>query len=1504
MSKNLCRFVLMLFCSIGFLSEKSYATHIYGADFFYTNNSGLSYAITLVVYGDCSGASFPNLPGATPQVEIYNGSSLISTITLSQTGPSAGIEVTPVCPSQLSNTTCVSSTGTVPGVKKFTYTANYTLSTTSANWKFRFTGSMGSLASAGRSNSITNITSGTTMALEATLNNLAAPNSSPTYTTIPTPFFCIGVPANYNPGTVDPNGDAMTYALVPGLINPSGTVSYTGSYTATAPLAASSFSFSSTTGQLSFTPNLVQRSLVVNQVSEYRGSTLVGTSMREMTFVVINTCNNTAPSGYMSNASTGTIGSSGVDISFCKYSGTLTFNINPTDPEGDTINMSASGIPTGATFTITNNNTLAPTGSFSWNVTGVAPGTYTFFITYTDNGCPLSSKQTLAYTITINPLPSVAYSLVSPATCIRKARFNLTPSFGSPWNVSILQGVTTVHSFTGITGAQLDSLDPGNYTIHTVNTYGCTKDTSITLNQPPAVTVSASVTKPTCYAGTNGSITISGGSGTPSFKYAMGAGTYSTTNTFSSLSAGTYTFHIKDSFDCVKDTTITLTEPPQITMSLSVQRPRCNYYNSGLITVVAANGVTPYQYAMGAGPFSSTNSYTALPAGTYTFHVKDNNGCTRDSTFILSDSIVVHANATVTNVLCNGDTTGIITLSGYGGTSPYKYKKGAGTLVSSGTFNNLGAGTYNFHVQDVDSCYLDTAITVTEPTPLKSTSVVTHATCYSLANGTITITASGGAGTYTYALGAGAYSSANFFNGLGAGTYTLHIKDANACIKDTSITITQPSKLVFSNITITEPICFNTATGKIVATGSGGTSPYRYALGLGPFSSVNTFTGLSAGSYTLHLIDTNNCAADSNVTMTQPTLIVPAVAIKNSTCSDLGDGKVSVTATGGVPSYTYAMGSGSYSFPGNFSPLPAGTYTFHVQDSRLCTHDTTITIIDSTKVTANYAISNVKCYNDSTASIVANALTGKSPFRYAINTNPFKSSGSFTTLPIGSYIIHIKDTLGCSKDTTINITQPTLLVPNLTATNVKCYNIPDGTVTIFGSGGTPGYTYANGAGSYVATTTFTALAAATYTFHVKDANGCIKDTIVTITQPTPLKYDSLQIANVLCYGDSSGKVTVFPSGATPPYSYTSDTKAFGSSNIITGLNSGIHVIKLKDNNNCQKDTIIGLRQPAKLLMTAPDLTNPSCFGYTDGAITVNATSGTKPYTYSMNGGLASLNNHFTGLTSGTYLFTILDSNNCRVDTTVKLVGYPPIAIDDIKVTNVSCFGLHDGMITITPSGGIGPYKYKMGSNELSDNHFDSLIAGSYTFTILDSKDCRIDSSAKITEPEKLVVSALSTPNDCEGSDDGGTIKTEVTGGTMPYKYKWSSPSTSIGPDAGNLPNGKFMVWVTDDHKCADSAVSDVVYGNCCKIFFPNAFTPNGDSKNDIARILFKGKFTLTTLMIYNRFGARVFETNDVTQGWDGKRNGVIQDLDTYNYYIKGICGGQDVEYKGTIMLIQ
>ena len=390
---------------------QAFATHIFGGELLYTYQSGNTYTLQLTLYGDCAApsATFSTLYTAQPQIAIYRNTTFIDTVRMLPEN-NTGVEVSPVCPSQLNNTQC--HNGTLPGVRKFVYTTDITLNTTDLNWRFVFDGNLLG-TSAGRSSSITNISAPSStnlLTLEARLNNTNGPNSSPQYNTIPTPYYAVNLPQEYNQGAVDSDGDSLSFSLIPAVDVNGNPVNYVAPATAAVPMAtaAGQFSFSPYSGQMSFQPNAIQDALIVNQVTEYKNGTLVGSSMREMTFIVLdnlgsfNNIQNTQPLNVSGGALTGNN-----IIATCKEA--LSFDIFPGDTAHNNITITYTSLPPGASIIISNNSSANPGLHFSWNTSSYPVGSYIFYVIYKNNACPISTSETIAYTVNVKD----PYALVS-----------------------------------------------------------------------------------------------------------------------------------------------------------------------------------------------------------------------------------------------------------------------------------------------------------------------------------------------------------------------------------------------------------------------------------------------------------------------------------------------------------------------------------------------------------------------------------------------------------------------------------------------------------------------------------------------------------------------------------------------------------------------------------------------------------------------------------------------------------------------------------------------------------------------------------------------------------------------------------------------------------------------------------------------------------------------------------------------------------------------------------
>lgn len=464
------RYLLLLTMFFGTGIVHCYATHIIGADFYYEHLSGNAYRVSIAFYGDCAGQSFSLFPVSVPKVELLDNNQSLGIFNLNMEGP--GEEVTPVCPSETGNTTCRG--GSIQGITRFIYSGTVNIPYASARWRFRFAGDMDSVAGgAGRSISINNLLmpgTGSIMAMEATLNNLNSNNSSPRFTTLPTPFYCVNIPQQYNQGAVDPNGDSLVYSLSSAL-DRGGVSNYRAGFSPGDPLGLgpSGFNFNSQTGQMNFTPTTTQNNVVVNSVAEYRNGQMVGSAMREMTFIVLGTCNNSTPVARIdpdaSSFSGGVLDTANNIFTVCAGNNTIFFKINALDPDNDRVNVTVNGLPAGALLNITNNNTAAPALVFNWNLSTAAPGNYNFFITFKDEGCPLSSQRTIAYTVRVISPSSLIPEMLYPTECAHKANVRLRFVNGTtPRTVVISQGGNIIRSFTDNTGSYTDSLDAGIYT--------------------------------------------------------------------------------------------------------------------------------------------------------------------------------------------------------------------------------------------------------------------------------------------------------------------------------------------------------------------------------------------------------------------------------------------------------------------------------------------------------------------------------------------------------------------------------------------------------------------------------------------------------------------------------------------------------------------------------------------------------------------------------------------------------------------------------------------------------------------------------------------------------------------------------------------------------------------------------------------------------------------------------------------------------------------------------
>lgn len=380
-----------------------HATHFMGADLTYTcapapNNNPCVYRILHKAYYDCTGLATTPLPGppAPPSVFISTSCTLQPTIIGGWVFVSYS-EVTPICPD--TSTACTDNTANINGVVEGIYYADYDLCSlpagcvVSVRWD-----------NCCRNNIITSLSSPGLdgMVVSTTITTGQNPcNNSPQFNFRPIPYICLGLPYTFNQGATDPDGDSLSYALVPCIASPpSLQVSYNTGFSATSPLGPSaSVILDPVTGDLTVTPTTMQIGVLCVEVTEWRNGVAINTVTRDMQITVIN-CSGNPPT------STG-INGSGTFITTACGGELICFDI-PTDGDPDRI-LTVSwnhNIP-GGVFTSSNGTQIDtirgtdPTARFCWQSSPNQFGLYQFVVTITDDNCPIQQQNQYSFQINI-----------------------------------------------------------------------------------------------------------------------------------------------------------------------------------------------------------------------------------------------------------------------------------------------------------------------------------------------------------------------------------------------------------------------------------------------------------------------------------------------------------------------------------------------------------------------------------------------------------------------------------------------------------------------------------------------------------------------------------------------------------------------------------------------------------------------------------------------------------------------------------------------------------------------------------------------------------------------------------------------------------------------------------------------------------------------------------------------------------------------------------------------
>ncbi len=583
-----------------------------------------------------------------------------------------------------------------------------------------------------------------------------------------------------------------------------------------------------------------------------------------------------------------------------------------------------------------------------------------------------------------------------------------------------------------------------------------------------------------------------------------------------------------------------------------------------------------------------------------------------------------------------------------------------------------------------------------------------------------------------------------------------------------------------------------------------------------PVNSSNLISNLvspnSTQDYYIRKIANGGCEDTTMVTITVLSSPTANIIPDRDTFKTCKGSSVFLTGygTGGVPNYsqlwsTFETANSINVNSGAFNG-EANLITYSVTGQNQCTDTDSIIILTKSSVDT-VEILNINpvsfCFGNN-GSISLNPKDGVPNYGYEwfgpLSSNgPTFTSGAYTipNLIQGSYSITITDNSPEGCDFVLNnviVDGPSATVLLDSIRPVSCNGASDGGVFLSVTGNNPTIAWSGGISS--TSEDVIGLAAGTYSVTVTDS-GC--QTILSdikIQQPDPVTALS-NSKDVGCFGGNDGKIELSVFGGVPNYSFNWNNAP--SVQNPSGLSAGNYYFTITDSQGCtfESDTI-SISEPTNLSVLVVQKLNPICFGEASGSIETSAIGGTPPYQYFWSdGGVGATR---SGLAAGSFDVTVVDANNCENAQLAITIDNPPLlTVDTVQITNASCFGIADGVIDMTATGGTGAIGYIWNTGDRTQD-LASLAGGDYVLTVIDGNSCKaISDTITINAPNNLNVNFDIISPFCVGTSDGGIDLEILSGGTSPYTFLWSDSTTN--EDLANVPVGFYDVTITHDNGC-------------------------------------------------------------------------------------------------------
>lgn len=758
-----------------------------------------------------------------------------------------------------------------------------------------------------------------------------------------------------------------------------------------------------------------------------------------------------------------------------------------------------------------------------------------------------------------------------------------------------------------------------------------------------------------------------------------------------------------------------------------------------------------------------------------------------------------------------------------------------------------------------------------------------------------------------------------FFVYNSPGTYTLSLQ--TTC--GTTVLVTSQTVQVYPHFTLSTSVnsvsCVGGTNGSATVNVSGGMPPYNY-LWTPSAQTGSIMAGVPTGPYTVTVSDGGACGSTfTTVNIPQP-ISSPSIVIMQThsiSCYGANDGSVTVNAYGGTGSITYSWMPGGMATP-TVNNLAPGVYTITVYDANNCTNFATIQINEPPALSLTVNSGSVSCNGGSDGWVSATASGGMGGYTYT--WMPMNNNNSYVAnLPIGNYSVIVRDLNGCLIADTISITQPPPLTISATSNSATCYGIPNGSGTVSVGGGVGGYQYqwlpVGGTQSVAAN-----LPGGQYTINVLDANQCAINTTLMINQPTSITLVTSPDATI-CYGTATS-IFANASGGTPSYTYIWSDGSSGSGPFnVSPLSTSFYNVYVTDSNGCTSETKyikITVLPPITVVPTQTSVCDKDTviihsyyYGGNGGPYTLNWSNGASTSSIMVIGDYAQNPMTFTlnvsdGCTNpdGVGIFTV----NVNPLPVLSLVANPTNGCVPLKVTfNATAGSSFDDYVWDFGNGQSGytnPAEVVYNVVDTFDIKLSiTTMFGCFKDTLVQDVITTYSVPVASFYPEKPIISEL----------DGLEyfVNTSIGGVTYFWNFGDSTSINNISNDFNTnhlyTQPGDYTITlvVTNFYGCSDTTYQKINVRPDVAIYIPNAFTPDDDGLNDVFKPQGVGiQIKNYKMEIYNRWGEKIFVSEDFNEGWDGTFKGKPAEVGVYAYYIVLYdIKGYKHFYKGHVSLL-